>query len=121
MTDDPAVDLARRHLALWSTAEPAERRRLIPEIYAERVELFEPGAALVGHDALEAAIAALRAQVGAVTFTVDGPVSAHHDLAVYRWLLGPDGGPALAQGTDVLRLGGGLITAVYVFLAEPDG
>ncbi len=112
-------DLVHRHLALWSTADAAERRRRIPGVYAEQVELFEPDAAVVGHAALDAAIAALHAQVGAATFTLDGPVSAHHDLAVYRWLLGPDGGPVAAQGTDVLRLDGERITAAYVFLAGP--
>ncbi len=115
------ADLVHRHLALWSTADAAERRRLIPAVYGEQVELFEPDAAVVGHDALDAAISALHAQVGAATFALDGPVSAHHDLAVYRWLLAPDGGPAVARGTDVLRLGGGLVPAAYVFLPEPGG
>ncbi len=113
------ADLVHRHLALWSTADAAERRRLIPAVYGEQVELFEPDAAVVGHDALDAAISALHAQVGAATFSLDGPVSAHHGLAVYRWLLGPDGGPPAAQGMDVLRLDGERITAAYVFLTEP--
>ena len=61
------IDLVHRHLALWSTTDAAERRRRLPEIYADDVELLEPDAAVVGHDALDAATSALHAFPGTST------------------------------------------------------
>ena len=80
-----------------------------------------PDAAVVGRDALNAAVAALHEQVGGAVFRLDGRVSAHHDLAVYRWTLGPEEGPAVASEMDVLWLDDGHIAAAYVFRTDKEG
>jgi hypothetical protein len=58
----------------------------------------------------------LQAQTPGAVFGLNGAISRHHDVATYRWNLGPAGAPPLASGSDVLFLAGDRIRTVYVFI-----
>ena len=74
-----APDLADRYVAAWNETEPAARRALVADVFAEDVRYTDPLADVTGHDAIEATIAAVQAQFPGSVFRLTGPVDAHHD------------------------------------------
>ncbi|MEU1420095.1 nuclear transport factor 2 family protein [Kitasatospora sp. NPDC005751] len=113
--------LAERYLAAWNQTDPAARRKLVDEAWAEDGSYTDPLAAVTGRDGVDALIGAAQAQFPGLEFTL-GPVDAHHDIARFTWNLGPAGGEALVVGFDVLVAGpDGRIASVYGFLDRVPG
>ncbi|MFE2726986.1 nuclear transport factor 2 family protein [Kitasatospora sp. NPDC059327] len=113
--------LAERYLAVWNEADPAARRALVDEVWAEDAGYTDPLAAVTGRDGVDALIGAAQAQFPGLEFTL-GPVDAHHDIARFTWHLGPAGGEPLVVGFDVLVAGpDGRIASVYGFLDRVPG
>ncbi|MEP7021206.1 MAG: nuclear transport factor 2 family protein [Pseudonocardiales bacterium] len=94
-------DLIERYLASWNETEPAARRKLIDDLWAEDGSYIDPMAAAHGRDEIEATIAAVQAQFPGFVFTAAGPVDAHHCQARFTWGLGPDGAEPVVVGFDV--------------------
>ncbi|MEU9073540.1 nuclear transport factor 2 family protein [Kitasatospora sp. NPDC004745] len=113
--------LAERYLAVWNETDPAARRKLVDEVWAEDGGYTDPLAAVTGRDAVDALIGAAQAQFPGLEFTL-GPVDAHHDVARFTWLLGPAGAEPVVIGFDVLvATPDGRIGAVYGFLDRVPG
>ncbi|SBT40296.1 nuclear transport factor 2 family protein [Micromonospora auratinigra] len=105
-----------RYLEIWNETDPAQRRVLIDEVWAEDGRYTDPLAVVEGRDAFDAMIAAVQEQFAGLRFTL-GPVDAHHDIARFTWLLGPEGGEPLVVGFDVAVLTAeGAIAAIHGFL-----
>jgi hypothetical protein len=94
-------DLVARYLACWNETDPAARRKLIEQTWAEDASYIDPLADAHGLDAIEATIAAAQAQFPGFVFTLAGPVDAHHKQARFTWGLGPEGAEPLVVGFDV--------------------
>jgi hypothetical protein len=94
-------DLVTRYLACWNETDPAARRKLIDEAWAEDASYIDPLADARGRDAIEATIAAAQGQFPGFVFTLAGPVDAHHKQARFTWGLGPEGAEPLVVGFDV--------------------
>ena len=108
-----ASDVVGRYLGSWNETDPAARRKAIEELWAEDGVYTDPLVTAVGHDQIDATIAAAQGQFPGLAFTAGGPVDAHHDVARFTWNLG-DG---LVIGFDVLALdANGRISKVYGFL-----
>ena len=58
---------------------------------------------MTGRDEIDAVIAAVQAQFTGMTFSLAGPVDAHHDQARFTWALGTDGTDPLVIGFDVAQ------------------
>ena len=99
MTATP--DLAGRYLAAWNATDPAARRALVEEVFAEDVTYTDPLADVAGRDALDATIAAVQAQFPGWVFRLAGPADAHHDQVRFTWHLGPEGAEPPVIGSDV--------------------
>ncbi|MEV7776024.1 nuclear transport factor 2 family protein [Kitasatospora sp. NPDC086791] len=125
--------LAERYLAVWNETDPAARRKLVDEAWAEDGRYTDPLAAVVGRDAIDALVGAAQAQFPGLEFTL-GAVDAHHDIARFTWHLGPAGpangeGAAGAAGAEPVVIGfdvlvataDGRIGAVYGFLDRVPG
>ncbi|MGW7449190.1 nuclear transport factor 2 family protein [Kitasatospora sp. NPDC054795] len=113
--------LAERYLAVWNETDPAARRKLVDEVWAEDGRYTDPLAAVTGRDAVAALIGAAQAQFPGLEFTL-GPVDAHHDIARFTWNLGPAGAEPVVIGFDVLAATpDGRIGAVYGFLDRVPG
>ena len=113
--------LAERYLAVWNETDPAARRKLIDEVWAEDGRYTDPLAAVVGRDAIDALIGAAQAQFPGLEFTL-GPVDAHHDIARFTWNLGPAGAEPVVIGLDVLAATPeGRIATVHGFLDRVPG
>ncbi|MER5641678.1 nuclear transport factor 2 family protein [Kitasatospora sp. NPDC002227] len=113
--------LAERYIATWNETDPAARRKLVDELWAEDGRYTDPLVDLLGREAIAGAIGAVQAQFPGFVFTL-GPVDAHHHLARFTWLLGPAGGEALVVGFDVLTVDGqGRVDRVLGFLDQVPG
>ena len=99
MTATP--DLAGRYLAAWNATDPAARRALVEEVFAEDVTYTDPLADVAGRDDLAATIAAVQAQFPGWVFRLAGPADAHHQQLRFTWHLGPDGSEPPVVGSDV--------------------
>ncbi|MEZ0068679.1 hypothetical protein ABIA32_004713 [Streptacidiphilus sp. MAP12-20] len=95
-------DLAERYIAAWNETDPAARRKLVDETWAEDGSYTDPLVAAEGRDAIDATLGAVQTQFPGLVFRLGGPVDAHHDIARFTWELGPAGGEALVIGFDVL-------------------
>ncbi|WP_369257174.1 nuclear transport factor 2 family protein [Geodermatophilus amargosae] len=115
MTATP--DLADRYLAAWNETDPATRRALIAEVFAEDVTYTDPMADVAGHDGLDATIAAVHGMFPGFVFRLAGQADAHHDQVRFTWHLGPEGVEAPVIGSDVAVTGAdGRIRTVLGFL-----
>ncbi|MFI6154051.1 nuclear transport factor 2 family protein [Kitasatospora sp. NPDC051170] len=114
--------LAERYLAAWNETDPAARRKLVDEVWAEDGRYTDPLAAVAGREAIDGLLGAAQAQFPGMRFTL-GPVDAHHDIARFTWNLGPEGAEEpLVIGFDVLTATpDGRIGAVYGFLDRVPG
>ena len=111
------TDLADRYLAAWNATDPATRRALVDEVFAEDVTYTDPLADVAGRDALDATIAAVQAQFPGSVFRLAGPADAHHDQVRFTWHLGPEGAEPPVIGSDVVVTDGdGRIRTVLGFL-----
>ena len=113
------TDLAERYLAAWNETEPAARRKLVDDLFAEGASYVDPMVEAYGPAEIEATIAAVQAQFPGFVFTAVGDVDAHHSQARFRWGLGPDGAEPIVVGFDVaVTDDAGRITAVLGFLDQ---
>jgi hypothetical protein len=110
-------DLIERYLACWNETEPAARRKLIDDLWAEDASYIDPMAQAHGRDAIDATIAAVQGQFPGLVFTPVGSVDAHHRQARFTWGLGPEGVEPIVVGFDVaVADGDGRLTTVLGFL-----
>ncbi|MFC6011908.1 nuclear transport factor 2 family protein [Nocardia lasii] len=107
-----------QYLEAWNTREPADRRAAVARVFTPDARYTDPLVAVTGHAELEAAIAGVQAQFPDWTFTLAGPVDAHHDQLRFTWALGPADAPAIVIGFDVATLTDGRIDNVYGFLDQ---
>jgi hypothetical protein len=116
-----AVDfdaLMRAHLArVFNERDGSRRLQALEELYAEDATLFEPHAAVTGHDAISRAVDILHGSLPpAFQFSATGPAVGHNGVARLHWRAGPLEGPAAVTGTDVAHVENGRIKALYVFV-----
>ena len=113
-------DIATDYLAVWNAPDDAERRRRL-ERWAPDADYRDPLMSGTGRDAIAAMIAAARAQFPGHAFLPRGTPDGHGEFARFSWSLAPAGGPAVAGGTDIVRLDGeGRIAEIIGFL-DGDG
>jgi hypothetical protein len=109
--------IVRRYIDAWNETEPARRRAVVAEIFAEDASYTDPLVSIIGYDAIDQFIAGAQAQFAGLQFSLAGRVDAHHDQARFTWHLGAPGEPdPLAIGFDVAILDHGRIRSVYGFL-----
>jgi hypothetical protein len=116
------TDVAERYLATWNETEPAARRKLVDDLFAEDASYIDPMVEAYGRAEIEATIGAVQAQFPGFVFTAVGDVDAHHRQARFRWGLGPDGAEPIVVGFDVaVTDDAGRITSVLGFLDRLPG
>lgn len=109
-------DVVTAHLNTWNAPAGAARDEAVARTYSSEVFVGEPQAAHRGHAGMSAAIAALQAQLPGTVISRSGPIQTAQDLVTYRWTLGVEGQEPMASGRDVLVVGEGRITSLYVLL-----
>lgn len=116
-------EIVEKYLAAWNETDPAKRRALVDEVWAEDGSYTDPLADVRGRAAVDGLIGAVQQQFPGFVFTLGGTVDAHHDQARFTWNLGPAGAAeAPVVGFDVAVLdGAGQIGSVYGFLDKVPG
>lgn len=110
-------EIIERYIASWNETDPERRRELIEELWAADASYIDPLAAAHGRAEIDATIAAIQAQFPGFTFTLAGPVDAHHNQARFTWGLGPGGAEPVIVGFDVAVAGrDGRLSSVLGFL-----
>jgi hypothetical protein len=111
-------ELMQRNLQkVFSERDPERRLEAIQNIFAADAMLFEPHAAVQGHNAISEAVSTLLNSLPPnFTFTSDGRAVGHHGVARLKWKSGPINGPVAVTGTDVACIENNLIKTLHVFL-----
>lgn len=111
------TDLAERYLACWNETDAARRADLLAANWLAHARYIDPLVDAAGIDAINATIGAVHDQFPGFVFTQVGDVDAHHNIARFRWGLGPDGAEPLVIGFAVVVTDDeGQISAVHGFL-----
>ena len=110
-------EIVEKYLAAWNETDPAKRRALVDEVWAEDGSYTDPLADVRGRAEIDGLIGAVQAQFPGFVFTLGGTVDAHHEQARFSWHLGPAGAAdPVVIGFDVAVLDGDRIGSVYGFL-----
>lgn len=110
-----AIDqLADRYLAAWNETDPAARRDLIAKTWTEEGTYLDPLLSGVGHDGIDAMMAAAQPQFAGLRFRRTSEVDAHHDVVRFSWSLGPDDALALS-GQDFAVVADGRFQSITGF------
>ncbi|WP_019631698.1 nuclear transport factor 2 family protein [Actinomadura atramentaria] len=109
-------ELVERYLAVWNETDAAARRAAVDAVWAADARYVDPLGEAAGRDAFDAMIGAVQSQFPGLVFRLLGDVDAHHDVARFRWGLGPAGGDPVVEGFDVVEVADGTLTRVTGFL-----
>ena len=126
MTETIATEVGEAidgYFAMWNETDPARRRAIITDTWTDDASYVEPLMAVEGHEGLNAGVAGMQAQFPSHDLRLSGGIESHHDRVRWRWeLFGPDGGDALAAGTNVGTLADdGRLRQVTGFFDHTDG
>lgn len=118
------TELIDRYIAVWNETDRARRRALIASTWTEDAHYLDPLLSGEGHAGIDAMVQAVQDNYPGNRFRRISEVDVHHDRVRFAWTLGPDGGPALAQGVDFGVVSGAaseaqLLSAVTGFLDQP--
>jgi SnoaL-like domain len=115
MHDNEAI--AEKYLALWNEKNEAERRKRLTDQWSATARYVDPMMAGEGRHGIAEMIAKARSQFPGHSFVLRGEPDGHGDFVRFSWSLVPADGPAVAGGTDVVRLDdNGQISEVIGFL-----
>jgi hypothetical protein len=115
-------EIVEKYLAAWNETDPAKRRALVDEVWAEDGSYTDPLADVRGRAEIDGLIGAVQQQFPGFVFTLGGTVDAHHGQARFTWHLGPaDAAEPVVIGFDVAVLDGDRIGSVYGFLDKVPG
>ncbi|MFH6785475.1 MULTISPECIES: nuclear transport factor 2 family protein [Methylobacterium] len=112
------LDTATDYLAVWNEASAPERRRRLDAWHPD-ARYRDPLMEADGREAVAAMIEGARERFPGLAFRLHGTPDGHGPFVRFSWALAPDCGPAVAAGTDVVRLdAAGRIAEVIGFLDE---
>ena len=116
------LQIVERYLAAWNETDPAKRRALVDEVWAQDGRYTDPLGDARGRAEIDGLIGAVQQQFPGFVFTLGGAVDAHHDQARFTWHLGPaEAQEPVVIGFDVAVLDGEKLGRVYGFLDKVPG
>jgi hypothetical protein len=115
-----AKSTVSRYCDAWGTVDPAARKALVTEIWAEGAEYIDPQPVrITGRQALTAQILKFQQQFPGAVFRCTA-VQAHHGFVGYTWVMVTPDGTERFKGTDFgeLDAAGRLVRIVSFFGAS---
>jgi SnoaL-like protein len=109
-------EIIDRYLAAFNESDAARRRELLDGLYTSESTYTDPHVDLRGPEQIDAFIVQTQERFPGVTFTLGGPVDAHHNQARFQWHAGPEEAPSAYVGFDVIVTEDGRIRNVYGFM-----
>lgn len=113
---DDSKQLAKRYIASFNETDPARRRELLDALYTAESTYTDPNVDLRGPAEIDGFIAQTQQRFPGHTFTLGGPVDAHHDQARFQWHGGPADEPNPYIGFDLIVAENAHIRSVYGFM-----
>ena len=110
--------IARRYLAAWNETDPARRRALIAETWADDAFYVDPLMTGRGHAEVDALMAGVQQRFPDFRFALIGKPDGFGDKVRFSWGLGPDGADAPIKGTDFAEVKNGRLKIVVGFLDQ---
>jgi hypothetical protein len=114
-------ELIARYLESWNEFDPARRRKLIDELWAEDGRYVDPDDDATGPDAIAGVLTAARQKLGTLTFTLGEVIGVHHGLTLFTWQARPSTeAEPVAAGYDIAEFAAGrakLVSGFFVPVA----
>ncbi|HEY2177155.1 MAG TPA: nuclear transport factor 2 family protein [Caulobacteraceae bacterium] len=114
MTD--AKTIARDYIDLWNETDAKRRGSLMASQWTNEATYVDPLASVAGPDEIGAYIGGVHQRFPDFRFALLGEPDGHGDHVRFSWSLGPAGGEAPIEGSDVVTTSDGRIAAVIGFL-----
>lgn len=111
-----AQKLVTTYLETFNETDGDRRRGLLEALYAPECTYTDPQVDLHGPEQIDGFIEQTQQRFPGVTFTLGGPIDAHHDQARFQWHAGPAEAPDAFIGFDVIVAEDGRIRSVYGFM-----
>jgi hypothetical protein len=96
--------VVERYLAVWNETDPARRRALIAQHWADDAHYHDPVMEGAGHAGIDAMVQGAQQQFAGLRFRQLGAAEGHGRYVRFAWELGPPDGPAPIVGSDVAVL-----------------
>ena len=111
-----AQTVVTRYLEAFNETNADRRRELLEALYTPDCTYTDPHVDLHGAEQIGGFIEQTQERFPGFTFTLGGPIDAHHNQARFKWHAGPAGAPADYVGFDVIVAEDGRIRNVYGFM-----
>jgi hypothetical protein len=111
---DPKT-IASDYIALWNETDSGARVRKLNELWTADARFVDPIAKTVGAGEMSAFIGSVHDRFPGYRFALRGEPGGYDDQVRLSWSLGPVGGEAPIEGSDVLSLKDGRVDAVIGF------
>lgn len=97
--------------------ERSEKTRLenMKKYYADNIVFYEPQSIYHGHEEISKVAGEILDKSPGWEFQPITPITANHDLIMFKWGFGPPG-VAMVKGRDILLLEAGKIKTLYVLI-----
>jgi hypothetical protein len=106
----------KQYIQLWNERDSIARRAGIEQLFADDCTYTDPAATATGRDGIDRLISAVQAEFGGLTFSLEGKVDEHHEVARFTWHARAETGEPLVIGFDVVVTELGKIKQVVGFL-----
>ena len=110
-----AQTLVTQYLEAFNETDTDRRRELLGALYAPDCTYTDPHVDLRGAEQIDGFIAQTQGRFPGFTFTLGGPIDAHHNQARFQWHAGDADAPDRYVGFDVIVTEDGRIRNVYGF------
>jgi hypothetical protein len=111
-----AAQIADRYITVWNETDPARRRALLAEGWAENATYVDPLMAGEGREQIGALIAAVHARFPGFRFRLDGRADGYRERIRFSWALGPATEADMIKGTDFVVVEDGRLKSITGFL-----
>ncbi|HET6867743.1 MAG TPA: nuclear transport factor 2 family protein [Solirubrobacteraceae bacterium] len=111
-----AQTLVMHYIETFNETDADRRRGLLDALYVPDCTYTDPNVDLQGPEQIDGFIEQTHERFPGVTFTLGGPIDAHHNQARFQWHAGPDDAPDAYIGFDVIVAEDGRIRSVYGFM-----
>jgi hypothetical protein len=111
------TNLIQNYIAVWNERDAEKRRLLVDKVFSDECIYIDPNDSVAGRDAIERLVEALQARLPDLRFSLSGTVNAHHDQALFGWVLAaPGAATPAATGIDMAVFDGNRIRQLHGFV-----
>jgi len=113
--------IAHDYIALWNETDAGARVRRLGDEWTASATYVDPLAKVRGAEEIGGYIGGVHQRFPDYRFALIGDANGHGDHVRFSWSLGPAGGEAPIEGSDVLTLESGRVASVIGFLDKVPG